>query len=203
MRVPIGLERLGLAAAAIQRQHPLPVQPLTQWLLGNQRLELADHLAVPTRGEVALDRQLDRRQPQLLESADLRGRERLVGQVRQRGAAPQRERLTRLAVRDEPLEPPRVDVIGVEPQLVSAPARDDLRAATGGRQHLAQLRHVVLHHLVGARRMPVAPEGVDQAVARHRRVDVQREHGQQRPLLGRAQRDTGGPRRGPRPGPAG
>ena len=46
-RVAVGLERLGLAARAVQREHPLRVQPLAQRVLGDERVELADHLAVP------------------------------------------------------------------------------------------------------------------------------------------------------------
>ena len=92
-RVAVGLQRLGLPPAAIQREHPLRVQPLAQRLLGHQRLELADHLAVPPGRQVTVDGQLDRGQAQLLQAADLRGGERLVGDVGQRRAAPQRQRL--------------------------------------------------------------------------------------------------------------
>ena len=48
--------------------------------------------------EVGPDRQLGCLQAQLLQPPDLGGRERLVGQVGQDFAAPQRERLPRLAV---------------------------------------------------------------------------------------------------------
>src|SRR4051794_25280515 len=68
--------------------------------------------------EVGVDRELERRQPQLLEPADLDGRERLVGDVVERRAAPQRERLARLAVREQLLEVAGVDVLGRELQLV-------------------------------------------------------------------------------------
>ena len=98
-RVAVGLERLGLAPGAVQREHPLRVQPLAQRVLGDERLELADHLGVPAGREVGVDRHLGRAQPQLLEPADLGGGERLVGDVGQRLAAPQRERLARRAPR--------------------------------------------------------------------------------------------------------
>ena len=79
----VRVERVGLPAGAIQREHPLQVQLLAQRLLEHQPLELADHLAVPARGQVTVDRQLDRRQPQLLEPANLGVGERHAGHVGQ------------------------------------------------------------------------------------------------------------------------
>ena len=144
-RVAVGLERLRLAPAAVQREHALGVQPLAQRVLGDERVELADHLGVPAGVEVRVDRQLGRAQPQLVEPADLGGRERLVGDVGQRLAAPQRERLPGAPVVEQPLEPRRVDVAVGQPQLVAAPVGDDLRAVAV--EQPAQVRHVELHHL--------------------------------------------------------
>ena len=59
--VPIGLQRLGLAPAPVQREHPLRVQPLAQGVLGQQRIDLADDLLVAAGGEVGVDGQLGRR----------------------------------------------------------------------------------------------------------------------------------------------
>ena len=73
------------------------MQVLAQRMLGDQRVELADHLGVPAGREVGVDRHLRRAQPQIVEAADLGGRERLVGDVRERVAVPQRERLARRA----------------------------------------------------------------------------------------------------------
>ena len=89
------LERVGLAPAPVQREHPLRVQPLPQRVLRQQRVDLPDDLVMPAGGQVRLDRQLPGREPQLVEPADLGPRERLVGQVRERIAAKQRERLSR------------------------------------------------------------------------------------------------------------
>ena len=57
----VGVERLGLPPAAVEREHALGVQALAQRLLAHQRVELADDLAVAAGGEVALDRELERR----------------------------------------------------------------------------------------------------------------------------------------------
>ena len=59
-RVPIGRQRFRLPARAIQREHLLRPQSLAQRLIGDQRPELAEHLAVATRDQVGLDRQLSR-----------------------------------------------------------------------------------------------------------------------------------------------
>ena len=57
-------------------------------MLGNERLELGNHLAVPAELKPGLDQLLERRQPELLEATDLGLREGLIGQVRERRTAP-------------------------------------------------------------------------------------------------------------------
>ena len=185
----VGGERFGLPATAVQRQHPLRVQPLAQRLGGNKRLELSEHLAVSALRQVVLDRKLDRGQPQLLEPADLRARERLLRHVIQRRAAPQRQRLARRRPRDEPLKALRIDGARAEPQLVAASARDDLRAVPARCERLAQLGHVDLDDLGRRRRRLLAPEPVDQTHSRDRGVGVERQHRQQRARLAPAEGD--------------
>src|SRR5207248_8375613 len=53
----------------------------------------------------------------------------------------------------------------------------------------AQPRDVSVERLLDARRRPLAPERVDQPVARDDLVRVQHEHGEQRALLRAAERD--------------
>ena len=95
--VPVGLQRVGLAAAAIQREHQLRVQALAPRVLAGQLLELGDQLGVAPGRQVGLDAQLQRRELQLLQPRDLGRRERRRGELRQRRPAPQRERLAQLA----------------------------------------------------------------------------------------------------------
>jgi hypothetical protein len=45
-RVLVGVERLGLATGAVQRRHQVPAQALPERVLGDERLEFADQLAV-------------------------------------------------------------------------------------------------------------------------------------------------------------
>ncbi len=59
----------------------------------NERLQLGDELGVPAEREIGLDPLLEHDRAELLEPGDLGLRERLVQEVRERGAAPEAERL--------------------------------------------------------------------------------------------------------------
>ena len=71
-RLAVDLERLGLAARAVEREHLLAAQPLAQRVLGDERLELGDERRVPPERELGVDPLLERREPQLLEPLDRR-----------------------------------------------------------------------------------------------------------------------------------
>ena len=60
-------------------------------MLGDQRLQLADELAVPAERQLGLDPLLQRGQPQRVEPPTLHPCERLR-EVRERGAAPEPQR---------------------------------------------------------------------------------------------------------------
>ena len=85
--------RVGLPAAAVEREHQLAAQALAKGVLGNERLELGHQLVIATDRQVGVDAILDRRQTKLLQPGDLALRERLVPEVRQRLPAPERKRL--------------------------------------------------------------------------------------------------------------
>ena len=75
-RVAVGLQRVGLAAAAIQREHQLRVQALAPRVHARELLKLRDQLGVAPVGQVGLDAQLQRGHALLLEPGDLGRRER-------------------------------------------------------------------------------------------------------------------------------
>ncbi len=185
------VERLGLPARAVEREHQQRADALAQRVLVDQRAQPADRLAVAPGVEVVLERQLGRRQMQLLEPAHLRGRERLLEHAGERGSVPERERLARQlttgavavgGMGHEPLEPQRVDRRRVDLQLVAASVGRDPRRAILGQQP-AQLGDVLLHHLRGGRRRLLAPEPLDQPLDRDGRVRAQRQHREHGALL--------------------
>ena len=90
---PIRLERLRLSARPVEREHQLAAEALPQRMLADERLEIADELAVTAEGELGLCALLLEREPELLQPTDLALCERLVRKLRQRLAAPERKRV--------------------------------------------------------------------------------------------------------------
>ena len=131
-RLLVRLERLGLPAAAVEREHQLAAEPLAERVLGDQRLELGDEVGVGAERELGVDQILQRRRRELLEPRGLAKRERLEEQVGERRPAPERERLAELSARSspsalrpsaQPLEAQEVDLVGVGLEQVPARAR--------------------------------------------------------------------------------
>ena len=173
----IHLEGLGLTPRAIEREHELAAQPLAQRMLGHEGLELADEVVVAAEREVGVDPALERRDAKLLELEDRRLGERLVGEVGEGRSAPQRERLAQLVgcdsvvrcrerattVLDEPLEVMGIDRVGLDLDRVSA----GLRHEDVGREHAAQPRHESGERVRRRLGRMVAPQILDQAIARN------------------------------------
>ncbi len=86
------LQRVGLPARPVEREHVLRAQALAHRLLAHEALELRHELDVTTETEVGLDALLDRGETQLLEPRGAVLREPLVGEIAQRRPAPQRQR---------------------------------------------------------------------------------------------------------------
>ena len=116
-RVAVGGERVGLAPAAVEREHQLAAQALAQRVRGDELLQLGDELGVAAEREVGLDAPLEHGEPLLAQPLRLVARQALELEPLQRLAAPQRERLAqqlgrrggvarqpRLRARRQPLE---------------------------------------------------------------------------------------------------
>ena len=84
----VDLERIGLPARPVERDHQLPVEPLAEPVLGHERLELSHELAAAAKPEQRVDAILDRRNPELLQPTCLDDRPVLERQLRKRGPAP-------------------------------------------------------------------------------------------------------------------
>ena len=179
----VRLERLGLPARPVQREHHLGAEVLTERMHAHERLQLADHLRVPSVCEVELDPLLHAGEAKLLEAGDLGLGEALVGEVRQRVSAPQLERFSRLPAVAQELEAAEIELVRLEPQQVAARLRLQALAA----EHLPQLRDVDLQRLSRRLRRLLVPEGFDQPFVRNHPVRVHREHGERGTLLGAAE----------------
>ena len=91
--VAVDGERVGLAAAQVERLHQQRARPLPPRVRGDERLQLGDQVGARAGGEVGLDPLLERGDPELLEPERLGAGERLVGEVAERRAADEPERL--------------------------------------------------------------------------------------------------------------
>ena len=196
-RFLVGVKGLSLPARAVQGRHQLSPETLAERVLGDEGFELSDQLVVAPEREVGVDPQLDCCKPDLAEPSDGRLGEALVGEVRERRASPERQRvaepLRRIARQaaseqapplvHEPLESVEIERVGLDP--------DDV-AGRSGRQHvlrqrLAKSRDVDPQCGGGALGRVLAPELVDQPVGRNDLVGVEEEQGEKRPRLGAAQ----------------
>ena len=66
-----GAQRLGLAAVPVQGHHELGLESLPQRILRRQSHQLPGYYLVAPQGQVGVDPRLNRREAQLLETADL------------------------------------------------------------------------------------------------------------------------------------
>jgi len=171
-RVLVCLERLGLPARAVQREHQLRTEPLAQGRLGEQSLELGDDVLVAPECEFRVDLELEGAEPQLFDARRLGAREVVVAEVLERGTAEEPERLgqqlcllprrSAAGIGQEPLEEMEVELVLFEPERVAGLARRDSVAP----EQLPQRRDMTLHCVAGSRRRPHAPERVDGFVHR-------------------------------------
>ena len=171
-------------------------------MFADEHVQLAEHVLVPPEREIAVDPVHQRRQPQLVELCHLVTPVRLEQQPGEGRAAPERERFAQelgsrfelarscaLAGGRKELPHARdVELVGADPEPVATVCRRD-RVATVPGQHLPQLGDVDVDRLSGRGRRRLAPELVDQALARDELVRMQEQDRQDEPLLQPAQRD--------------
>ena len=197
--VAVGIERGGLTAGAVQREHQLPAHAFTKRLGGDERLELGDELLVPSERQVRVDPVFERGEPELREPSGLAQRERLVDELGERRAVPEAERLAqarcssqllaarerRAGLTDEALEASEVELLRRQLRHVA------LRVGANGRvgaERLAQLRDVHLHGL-GGRLGRLAPGAFDEPVAADDLAGVEEQLSEHGALLRPAERE--------------
>ena len=197
-RVLVGLERLGLAARAIEREHQLAPAAFAERLERDRRLELADQVGMPAERQIRFDAFFERDRPPLLQARRLPASERLRRKLAERWTPPERERMTEGCRRAHSIHPRHrrpcafhglLELIDVD----RAGGDHECVAVTFGHQDAVakrppQLRDSVLKDLGGRRRRAAGPELLDQPVGRHRLVAVQEQEHQQRALAPRTDR---------------
>ena len=89
----VGLERLGLPTGAVESEDQLPLEAFAQRLARHQVVQLADDRGVAAELEIGGHAVLQGGRAQLFEPRYLRLTEGLVGEIRERPAAPEVERI--------------------------------------------------------------------------------------------------------------
>ena len=177
-RVRVDAQRLRLPPRAVEREHELPAQPLAQRVPRRQCLELrrragrggrarARRRSAPRSRRAAAPRAAP---PRRARSPRTRDRRAPAAPERERGLE-RPQRLGRLAggiraspVLEQPLEPMRVDLLGLDLEDVAAAPRD---AAARPASNAFRSRETWTSRLCSAvPGRPVGPERLDQPVAR-------------------------------------
>jgi hypothetical protein len=194
------VQRLGLPSGPVERQHQLAGEPLPERMLAHQRQQLLRRIGVAAEREDHLDTLLDRGQPLLVQPGpeDLRPG---TGDPGQRRALPERQRrverdgrggqVSRPA-RHPGLGEPLGERIGVE----LARCQSQLIPGAGGEQHLArrpvrplrlkrcpQPGDVDVQCVDRAGRQLLAPQAVDELIARHHLIGPHCQQPEHRPPL--------------------
>ena len=91
------LERFCLASRPVQGDHQVGAQPLPQWMLADEALQLSDEVGIPPPRQVGGQAFLDRFETQLLESGDLPVGEVVEPMLRQHIPAPECQRLVQIS----------------------------------------------------------------------------------------------------------
>ena len=181
------LERVRLAAAAVERQHQLPPQPLPERVIRERRTERRRELAMLAEREPDLEVLLERVDVQRLEPACLGAEPRRAGQTLQRRSAPEGQRRgdgvrrgrgvavaqRGAGLREQLLEPDRVDACAV--QRVPVGRADDRLLAERG----AEAGDVVMERVPRSGRELLAPQTVDEPVDVDHPTLPEREHREQ------------------------
>ena len=193
----VGVERVRLAAGAVERRHQEATRPFAERMLEDELLQLAHHVGVSPERQVGLDPPLEREHSELLEAPCNGVEQRLLREVGERATAPEGEArregrgghsgiavLERAAslVR-ELLEALQVERPGLHREHVPSAARLDRLLSQG----LAEPGDVSLDEVRRRARGVVAPEPVDDSRRGHEGIRPTEEQCERGALLRRAE----------------
>ena len=98
-------------------------------MLANERLQLANERGLAALGEVGFDSVLETGKAEVLETFDLVPSKALVGEVRQRRATPEGERLAGITIVEKALKASQVELVFLNLEPIPGRMRDDPRLA--------------------------------------------------------------------------
>ena len=176
-------ECVRLPPRPVQGEHVLAPHPLTQRMLLDEPIELADEVSVAAELKVGLDPTLEDGEPQLFQTRDRRLRELLIGHIGECRPTPEPERLPEqrrrlgrfggICVLDELFEPVDVELAPTNLDRVARrPGDDALPRSTHG---LPQLGDAHLQRGCARRWRPDGPKSIEQSIGRNRLVHVQQQ----------------------------
>ena len=192
-QLPVRTERVGLTSAAVEGDHEVCPQLLTERIQAHRSLELADHGCMSAAGQLRGHTGFERGEPHLLQPDRLRSRKRCAD-LREGSAPPQGQRLlirgdgfARRPARscgsplsDQFLEAHMVDVDSGA-QAVAAPDRLDHRGRRSERGDVPARRRPAAR-CQGIDRKVLTPQVVDQPLAGHGLAEGQGEARHERSL---------------------
>ena len=181
------LERVGLATAAVERQHQLPPEPLPERVVRKRRADRRRELAMLAEREPDLEVLLERVDVEHLEPACLRDEPRRAGQTLERRSAPEgerrRDRVGRgrgvavaqrgARLREQLLEPYGIDARALQRVAVGR-AGDRLLSERG-----AEAGDVMVERVPRSGRELLPPQAVDEPVDVDHTTLPEREHREQ------------------------
>ena len=153
-RLVVGLERLGLAAGPVQRQHELGPEPLAERMKHGQLLELTNHIEVTGERQIGVKPLLEHRETRFLKSLAGRCGKRRLGELGERQATPQGQRVAKprrrvsgpprrqrlISLSDSHLKPLKIELAWRELDDVARTTRlDHILSGAGPFERLSQL----------------------------------------------------------------
>ena len=171
----VRVESLSLAPGSVEGEHQLSARALSQWMLSDECLQLGDERRVSSGLEICVDPLLEAGESELVEPCDFGLGKGLVREVGQRSSAPEPKSLRELPVLDKLCELLQIELSGLDSKLITESARGNAVAAKA----LAKLRDVDLQRLGRRPWGSLAPQRLDQPVARDDAIRVEQENGKQ------------------------
>ena len=198
--VAVARKRVGLSTVAVEGEHQLPEHPLVERLGRDPALQIGDELVVASESKGHVDALRPGGAPLVVQLRRRRASVPLERDVGERITSPEAERLVERLQRLVELGGDRgarrakelgeacgIQITGVARDGVPGRAGDDYRRIA---KHASEPRHVLVHHVPGARGRLLTPDGIDQRVDRHDLADLEKQDAEQRSLAATRQVHT-------------